>query len=137
MNDKCAAGTGRFIEGIVRALDLDFDRFSALSHQAEREVPITSMCSVFAESEVISLSARGEPLAGIVRGINASIARRVAGMVRRIDGAPPFVLTGGVSQVSGFVLELERELNAPVRTLEHSLHAGAVGAAVVALEGAS
>ncbi len=136
MNDKCAAGTGRFIEGMIRALDLDFTRFSSMSLEAEAEVPVTSMCSVFAESEVVSLSSRGEPLAGIVRGINASIARRLAGMVRRVAGVPPFVLTGGVSQISGFVRELERELDAPVRTLEHSLHAGAVGAAMLALEAA-
>jgi predicted CoA-substrate-specific enzyme activase len=136
MNDKCAAGTGRFIDAMVRALDLDFVGFSTLSLEAEAEVPVTSMCSVFAESEVISLSARGETMAGIARGINASIARRVAGMVRRIDGGPPFVLTGGVSQIPGFVRELERELDAPVRVFEHALHAGAIGAALVALESA-
>jgi predicted CoA-substrate-specific enzyme activase len=136
MNDKCAAGTGRFIFAMVRALDLDFGGFSTLSLGAEAEVPVTSMCSVFAESEVISLSARGESTAGIARGINASIARRVAGMVRRIDGVPPFVLTGGVSQILGFVRELERELDAPVRVFEHALHAGAIGAALLALENA-
>jgi len=137
MNDKCAAGTGRFIDGMIRALDLDFERFSSMSIDAEAEVPVTSMCSVFAESEVISLGAGGKPLAGIVRGINASIARRVAGMVGRIGGAPPFVLTGGVSQISGFVRELERELNEPVRTFEYSLYAGAISAAMLALGGAT
>jgi predicted CoA-substrate-specific enzyme activase len=136
MNDKCAAGTGRFIDAMVRALDLDFAGFSTLSLEAETEVPVTSMCSVFAESEVISLSARGETMAGIARGINASIARRVAGMVRRIAGVAPFVLTGGVSQIPGFVRELERELDAPVRVFEHALHAGAIGAALLALESA-
>lgn len=137
MNDKCAAGTGRFIDGMVRGLGLDFHHFSTLSLEARAEVPVTSMCSVFAESEVISLSARGEPLAGIARGINASIARRVAAMVRRVDGRPPFVLTGGVSQNAGFVHELERELGAPVVVFEHALYAGAIGAAMLALEAAS
>jgi predicted CoA-substrate-specific enzyme activase len=137
MNDKCAAGTGRFIDGIVRALDLDFARFSRLALEARAEVPVTSMCSVFAESEVISLSARGEPLSGIARGINASIARRVAGMVHRVDGAAPFVLTGGVSQIPGFVRELERELGSEVRVLEYAPYAGAIGAAMLAREGLS
>jgi predicted CoA-substrate-specific enzyme activase len=136
MNDKCAAGTGRFLDSMVRALALDFDAFSRLSIEAGREVPVSSMCSVFAESEVISLTARGEPLSGIARGINASIARRIGGMVRRLDGRPPFVLTGGVSQVAGFVRELERELGAEVEVLEYSPYAGAVGAALHALEAA-
>jgi predicted CoA-substrate-specific enzyme activase len=136
MNDKCAAGTGRFIDAMVRTLGLDMGRFSALSLEAAAEVPVTSMCSVFAESEVISLTARSEPLSGVARGINASIARRVAGMVRRAAGAPPFVLTGGVSQIPGFVSELERELGEPVRVFEHALHAGAIGAAMLVIESA-
>lgn len=133
MNDKCAAGTGRFIDAMVRTLGLDLARFSALSLEAEAEVPVTSMCSVFAESEVISLTARSEPLSGVARGINASIARRVAGMVRRVDGRPPFVLTGGVSQIAGFVNELERELGDRVQVFEHALHAGAIGAGMLVL----
>jgi predicted CoA-substrate-specific enzyme activase len=135
MNDKCAAGTGRFIEATIRALDLDFERFAALSLAATREVPVTSMCSVFAESEVISLTARGEPLSGIARGIHASIARRLAGMVRRVEGQPPFVITGGASQDRGLVRELGRELGAEVTVLEYSPYAGAIGAAILALEG--
>jgi predicted CoA-substrate-specific enzyme activase len=117
MNDKCAAGTGRFIDSTIRALELDFARFAELSLGASREVPITSMCSVFAESEVVSLTARGEPLSGIARGIHASIARRLSGM-----------------QNPGLVRELERELEAEVCVLEYSPYAGAIGAAILALE---
>ena len=132
MNDKCAAGTGRFLESMVKRLGITFDEFSALSVRAPEATPISSMCSVFAESEVVSLMARGVPAANIARGLNAAVAGRVRGLVQKIQGEAPFILTGGLSLNAGFVRELETALAAPIAVFPESQIAGAIGAALAA-----
>jgi len=92
MNDKCAAGTGRFLEVMARALEMDLERFGALSLQAESPARISSLCTVFAESEVISLIARGEQRENIVAGIHESIGSRVSAMARRLGMIPPVMM---------------------------------------------
>ena len=135
MNDKCAAGTGRFLESMVKRLGITFDEFSALSLRAPEATPISSMCSVFAESEVVSLMARGVPAANIARGLNAAVAGRVRGLVQKIQGQVPFVLTGGLSLNAGFVRELGTALAAPIAVFPESQIAGAIGAALAASGG--
>lgn len=135
MNDKCAAGTGRFLESMVKRMNIGFADFSALSLAAAEATPISSMCSVFAESEVVSLMARGVPAASIARGLNAAVAARIRGLVGKIQGGPPFVLTGGMAQNPGFIRELETALASPVTVFAQSQLAGAIGAALTAASG--
>ena len=97
MNDKCAAGTGRFLEVMARILELEITDFDNLCANCEAQ-PISSMCTVFAESEVISLLARGIPRGNIVRGILESIAERMITLVNRLDVAYPVAFTGGLAQ---------------------------------------
>jgi len=131
MNDKCAAGTGRFLESMIQRMDISFDRFSALSLAAEEPTPISSMCSVFAESEVVSLMTKGIPVGNIARGLNLAIAERVCSLVRRIQGEAPFILTGGLSRNAGFASELEKALACSVTIFPKAQFAGAIGAAVL------
>ena len=135
MNDKCAAGTGRFLEAMVRRMGITFEAFSALSLAASEATPISSMCSVFAESEVVSLMARGIPAANIARGLNAAVAARTRGLVGKIQGEAPFVLTGGMSLNPGFIRELEMAMGSPVAVFSKSQLAGAIGAALTASSG--
>jgi len=107
MNDKCAAGTGRFLELMADTLGTDLSGMSELGTQWAEDISISSMCAVFAESEVISLIAQNKELCDIVRGINLSVAGRIAGMAVRQHAQGPFVMTGGVAQNKGVVLALE------------------------------
>jgi predicted CoA-substrate-specific enzyme activase len=131
MNDKCAAGTGRFLENMVQRMNINFDRFSDLSLAADHPTPISSMCSVFAESEVVSLMTKGIPVGSIARGLNFAIAERVCALVRKIQGEAPFILTGGLSLNAGFTGELENALACRVTIFAEAQLAGAIGAAVI------
>lgn len=133
MNDKCAAGTGRFLEVMARALEVDLDAFGELSLDAEKAAPISSLCTVFAESEVISLIARGEKRANIVAGIHASIGARVAAMARRIGVREPVMMTGGVARNTGAVKALEQKLGTGLRVSDRAQLTGAIGAALLAV----
>ena len=132
MNDKCAAGTGRFLEVMARALEADLDEFGALSLRAERPAKISSLCTVFAESEVISLIARGETRENIIAGIHEAIASRVSAMASRIGLAAPVMMTGGVARNVGVVRALEKVLGMPVFVSPHAQVTGAIGAAAIA-----
>jgi len=132
MNDKCAAGTGRFLEVMARALEVDLEAFGDLSLSADKAAPISSLCTVFAESEVISLIAKGENRANIIAGIHASIASRVIAMTQRIGICPPVMMTGGVAKNIGVVKALEEKLNAPLVISENAQVTGAIGAALIA-----
>jgi len=94
MNDKCAAGTGRFLEVMANALEADLDSFGEMSLKADRPAGISSLCTVFAESEVISLIAKGESRVNIIAGIHESIAARVSALANRVGIVPPVVMTG-------------------------------------------
>ena len=134
MNDKCAAGTGRFLEVMARALEADLDEFGELSLKAERPAKISSLCTVFAESEVISLISKGETRENIIAGIHEAIASRVAAMANRIGLAAPIMLTGGVARNIGVVRALEKAIGMSVVVSPHAQVAGAIGAASLAQE---
>jgi predicted CoA-substrate-specific enzyme activase len=132
MNDKCAAGTGRFLEVMARALEVYLADFGRLSAKASRPAKISSMCTVFAESEVISLIAKGESRENIIAGIHASIANRVAAMAGRNKAVKPLVMTGGVAKNEGIKKALEEKLNMKISVAETAQVNGAIGAAVLA-----
>lgn len=136
MNDRCAAGTGRFLEVISGALGLRLDEIGELSLQSEKTVTVSSMCTVFAETEIISLLAEGEKKTDILHGIHAAIAERVGGMVRRMGVREPVAMTGGVSRNIGLVRALENTLGVKLLISENSQLAGAYGAALYALNDA-
>jgi predicted CoA-substrate-specific enzyme activase len=134
MNDKCAAGTGRFLEVMARALEADLDEFGALSLKAERPAMISSLCTVFAESEVISLIAKGESRENIIAGIHEAIASRISAMAGRIGLIAPVMMTGGVARNIGVVRALEKAIGMPVVVSPYAQLTGAIGAARLALE---
>jgi predicted CoA-substrate-specific enzyme activase len=133
MNDKCAAGTGRFLEVMARALEVDLDAFGELSLKAVRPAAISSLCTVFAESEVISLIAKGEPRENIIAGIHQSIGSRVIAMAKRVGLAEPLMMTGGVAKNIGVVKALQEKAGLPVRVSAHAQVNGAIGAALMGL----
>jgi len=132
MNDKCAAGTGRFLEVMARALEVNLDEFGAMSLQSAKPSRISSLCTVFAESEVISLIARGEKRPDIIAGIHESIAARVSSMLARIGLTAPVMITGGVARNQGVVAALENKLGVTIAVSPHAQVNGAIGAAVLA-----
>jgi predicted CoA-substrate-specific enzyme activase len=133
MNDKCAAGTGRFLEVMARALEISLEEMGVLSLKAAKAAGISSTCTVFAESEVISLLSRGEPRENIIAGLHASIAVRMASMGRRVGLSEPVMMTGGVAKNSGVVRALEKELGYALLIDNHAQVIGAIGAALMAI----
>ena len=132
MNDKCAAGTGRFLEVMARALEVDLDNFGEFSLKAENPSPISSLCTVFAESEVISLISKGEQRENIIAGIHESIAARVVAMANRVGFKTRIMMTGGVAKNIGVVRALEQKIGQKIEVSQKSQVAGAIGAAVIA-----
>ncbi len=132
MNDKCAAGTGRFLEVMAKALEVDLDDFGGLSLQSETPASISSLCTVFAESEVISLISKGEKRVNIIAGIHESVAARVAAMGNRIGIKPTVMMTGGVAKNIGVVKALENKTGQPIQVSENAQVNGAIGAALIA-----
>jgi predicted CoA-substrate-specific enzyme activase len=132
MNDKCAAGTGRFLEVMARALEVDLEMLGEISLTSNSPATISSLCTVFAESEVISLIAKGEKRENIVAGIHASIGARVVAMAGRLGLKSPLMMTGGVAKNTGLVKMLEKKIGMPVEISEHAQVLGAIGAALIA-----
>ncbi|MCP4138427.1 MAG: 2-hydroxyglutaryl-CoA dehydratase [bacterium] len=132
MNDKCAAGTGRFLEVMARALEVDLDDFGALSLHSDTPSKISSICTVFAESEVISLISKGEIRDDIIAGIHESVAARVTALAKRVGVTAPLMMTGGVAKNIGVVKALEKKLEMPLEVTESAQENGAIGAAVMA-----
>ena len=130
MNDKCAAGTGRFLEVMARILELDVSELAEMDEKATGKVNISSTCTVFAESEVISQLAKNVDLHDLVAGIHASVAIRTAGLARRLGVTEPVGMTGGVAQNAGVVRALEKELGVRIAVSPLSQLAGAYGAAI-------
>jgi predicted CoA-substrate-specific enzyme activase len=133
MNDKCAAGSGRFLEMIRRRLDLDHlltEELLAL----QKQVPLNSTCVVFAESEIIGLLAEGVSREEILGGAADSMARRIAALAGRTRMLPPAALTGGLSESPGLCKVLSRVLGVELRPLPRGAYAGAIGAALSAAE---
>jgi len=134
MNDKCAAGTGRFLEVMARALGLELEELGSVSLSSKSSAIITSQCSVFAESEVVTLIAEGAELPDIIAGIHKSIAGRLISMVKGINPKKDFILTGGVAKNAGVVKFLEDELGKIEKIPVDPQIVGAVGAALIAKE---
>jgi (R)-2-hydroxyacyl-CoA dehydratese activating ATPase len=132
MNDKCAAGTGRFLEVMARALEVDLDGFGEICMQADTPSKISSICTVFAESEVISLISKGETRENIIAGIHESVASRVSALAKRVGVVEPVMMTGGVAKNIGAVRALEGKLETTLQVSEYAQVNGAIGAAILA-----
>ncbi|MEN8245333.1 MAG: acyl-CoA dehydratase activase [Thermodesulfobacteriota bacterium] len=135
MNDKCAAGTGRFLEVMARALEIDLEQLGGISLKSNAPATISSLCTVFAESEVISLIAKGEKRENIIAGIHGSIGARVVAMAGRLGLTSPVMMTGGVAKNVGLVRMLEEKIGMPVEISEHAQVLGAIGAALIGQQG--
>lgn len=134
MNDKCAAGTGRFLEVMATALEVELENLAALSDQAVRAISISSTCTVFAETEVVSLLAGGADRAEIARGLHESIAARTSSLVYRVGLDEAVMMTGGVAKNSAVVKALEEKLQLRIIVPPEPQIAGALGAALLAWE---
>ncbi len=131
MSDKCAAGTGRFLEVISAALGLRIEELGEISSRSTRKVSISSVCTVFAEQEVVNHLSAGVSLPDVVAGLHGAIASRVGRMARRFKVEPDVVFTGGVAKNSGVVRALSETLGCPVLVPEEPLLSGAIGAALL------
>jgi len=134
MNDKCAAGTGRFLEVIAEALEVRLEDIGEISLRSQHKVKISSTCTVFAEQEVVSRLAEGVALEDILAAIHDSIAERIQTMVARVKIEPEVVVTGGGALNVGLVHALETRLRTEVEIPPQPLLTGAIGAALVARE---
>jgi len=133
MNDKCAAGTGRFLEKAANLLGLTVEELGQAALNADKPSDISSQCVVFAESELISLNARGERRENIAAGIHLATARRVKNLVNRLGLEPDLVFSGGVSNNIGMWKALEELLGHPISVVKlDTVYAGALGAAILA-----
>ncbi|HCA28917.1 MAG TPA: 2-hydroxyglutaryl-CoA dehydratase [Ruminococcaceae bacterium] len=134
MNDKCAAGTGRFLDVMARVLEVEIGQLAELGAKAKNHVEISSTCTVFAESEVISQLAMNTDRCDIIDGIHRSVAARVASLARRVGVEQSVVMTGGVAQNAGVLHALEKELNTKIETSPFAQYTGALGAALFAYQ---
>lgn len=134
MNDKCAAGTGRFLEMMARTLEISIDELGPVSLRSKENIEISSMCSVFAESEVISLIAQNKETADIAHGIHKAIAGKAISLLKRVGLEKGLMMTGGVAKNPGVVKVLEEELGAPLYIYDEPEIVGALGAALFGLE---
>ncbi|WP_346914367.1 (R)-2-hydroxyglutaryl-CoA dehydratase activase HgdC [Clostridium sp.] len=132
MNDKCAAGTGRFLDVMARILEVNVDDLEKLGSQSTKEVSISSTCTVFAESEVISQLAAGSDKCDVIHGIHRAVAARVVGLAHRVGLQDDIVMTGGVAQNKDVVKSLEEALGNKVHTTPMTQYVGALGAALFA-----
>lgn len=134
MNDKCAAGTGRFLEMMARTMEMDLDEMSKAGLHYKEDITISSMCTVFAESEVVSLIAQNKPTDDIVHGLNKAVASKTAALAKRVGGEERYMMTGGVSKNRGLVKTLEEKLGTTLVVSEKAQLCGALGAALFAMD---
>jgi len=135
MNDKCAAGTGRFLEVMAKALNVQIDDLGTIAQTSRDPCLMSSVCTVFAESEVVSLRAEGRKREDIIAGLHNAIANRISAMVSQIGCEEQIVLTGGVAQNRGVLRALEDELQRKVHVPQAPQMTGALGAALFASAG--
>jgi len=131
-NDKCAAGTGRFLEVAAETLGLGLNEMGRISLQSDTPVKINSLCTIFAQQEIISRLSEGQPLTDILAGVYIAVTTRVVKLARQIKVEPPVVFTGGVAKNSGMVKAMEVVLGIPVLIPQEPLITGALGAAILA-----
>jgi len=134
MNDKCAAGTGRFLELMARVLGLSLDELGEVSLEATSEVMINSTCAVFAKSEVTSLIREGKARADVLAGLHSAIAARVYNLLRGVGVEPDLVITGGIGKNVGVVRKIEERVGLKALLPEEPQIVGALGAALIARE---
>lgn len=134
MNDKCAAGTGRFLEVMARALEIELDEMGDLSLRSSEPVSISSMCTVFAESEVISLIADGMVVEDIILGIHQSVSGRVTGLLDRVGAREEIAMSGGVAKNKGVVTAIEENLGLSIHIPDEPQIIGSLGASLIALD---
>lgn len=134
MNDKCSAGTGRFLQSAAAALEIPMPELGPTALRGERPVDISTTCTVFAESEVLSWLARGKRIEDILLGVHRSIAQRSVALLRRVGIEPEITFTGGVARNPAMIALLEERLELPLNVSEESHYMGALGAALFALE---
>ena len=132
MNDKCAAGTGRFLGAASAALDIPLDQLGPTSLRGERPVRISTTCTVFAESEVLSWLGKGKRVEDILAGVHQSIAVRSVGLLRRVGLEPEITFTGGVAKNVAMIAAIEKALGVRVNVGDDSHYMGALGAALFA-----
>lgn len=136
MNDKCAAGTGRFLDMMARTMEMSLDEMSGKGLTYDEDITISSTCTVFAESEVVSLIAENKKTDDIVHGLDKSVAAKTASLAARVRGHGPYMMTGGVAKNAGVVKALSEKLGEPLIISDKAQICGALGAALFALEGA-
>lgn len=134
MNDKCAAGTGRFLEMMARTMEMSLDEMSKAGLKYKEDITISSMCTVFAESEVVSLIAQNKATDDIVHGLNKAVASKTAALVKRVGGEERYMMTGGVSKNESLVKTLEEKLGTTLVVHEDAQLCGALGAALFAMD---
>ena len=134
MNDKCAAGTGRFLEVTAATLGIRLEGMGDIALKATKKIQISNLCTIFAQQEVVSLLSRGEKLDNIIGGLHDALASRVAALVRRLGIEPDLVLTGGVAKNNGMVRAMKESLGCELLVPEEPLLTGALGAAILAKE---
>lgn len=134
MNDKCAAGTGRFLEVTANILEITVDDLGKTADESKEDIDINSTCVVFAESEIIGLIAAGKHPADIVSSVHRSIAKRIKNLMSQMSWQKPVIFTGGVAQNLGMKKSIARILNVKIGSPDNSLITGALGAALYAFD---
>ena len=134
MNDKCAAGTGRFLEVIAATLGIELEDLGTLSLKSTKTVPISNFCTIFAQQEIVARLSEGEKAEDIIAGMHDALASRVAALAHRLKVEPDVVLTGGVAKNSGMVKAMRENLGCEVLVPPDPLITGAMGAAILAKE---
>jgi (R)-2-hydroxyacyl-CoA dehydratese activating ATPase len=134
MNDKCAAGTGRFLANAAEVMGISLDEIGPLSLLATRPVKIATVCTVFVESDILSYLSQGKRPEDIMGGVHLAIAKRTLSLARRVNIEPEITMTGGVARNTGMVHALETVLERKMQVSEDAHYMGAVGAAIFALE---
>ena len=134
MNDKCAAGTGRFLEVTAATLGMKLEDMGDISLKSTKKIQISNLCTIFAQQEVVALLSRGEKLENILAGLHDALASRVAALARRLGIEPDIVLTGGVAKNIGMVEAVRQNLDCEIFVPEEPLLTGALGAAILAKE---
>ena len=137
MNDKCAAGTGRFLDMMSKTLGISLEEMSTAGLNWNESIEISSMCTVFAESEVVSLVAQNKALPDIIHGLNRSVASKVGALASRLGKEGAYMMTGGVARNAGIVKALEEKIGEPIYICDEAQLCGAIGAALFALEAVS
>ena len=132
MNDKCSAGTGRFLENTAARMEIPVEKIGELALSSPKEARISSVCTVFAESEIISLLAYGEKVEAVLKGLHRSLVSRIVGMINSVAFTPPLMLSGGVVKNIAIRKMLEEETGRQILLPEYPQFIGAYGASIYA-----